>query len=1129
MKLRVLAFVALCLAHPSLAKLPPSPSLGSTPQGLTVADWTQIRAEYERHRHGMFPDRNGFVARSFEQQWLARFDGRGFTVKPDEGVWSWGLELVGVTGKAQMKAEINRLTYHWSANLDEWFLQDKRGLEHGFTLRAPQEIRLAVRGGLRPQTAGTGVEFVDGSGTAHIRYTGLAAWDADGQSLPAQMKVEGEVVRLVVDDRGAHYPITVDPIAQQAYLKASNSAASDYFGLSVAVSGDTVVVGAYWEDSNATGVNGNQADNSALESGAAYVFVRNGVNWTQQAYLKASNTGAGDQFGVSVAMSADTIVVGADAEDSNATGVNGNQANNSESGSGAAYVFVRSGTTWTQQAYVKASNTAALDFFGHSVAISGDTMVVGAFAEDSNAVGVNGNQADDTAQASGAAYVFVRTSGNWIPQAYLKASNTGLADRFGYSVSVSGETVVVGAYFEDSATTGVNGNQANESALDSGAAYVFVRSGVTWTQQAYLKASNAESSDFFGFSVGVSGDTVVVGAYLEDSLAVGVNGTQTDTVLRNSGAAYVFARSGSTWSQQAYLKPSNTEGEEFFGWSVAISGNTVAVGAVGERGISPGVNGNQFATGAPSSGAVYVFGRSGVVWTQLAYVKASNPGSGDQFGLSVAAAGDTVIAGATGEASGASGVNGGQADNSRAFSGAAYVFGGFPAEYAVTITSSPTGQFFSSTGSGCAPGSGYTTPQILFWTAGSPCSVTFVTPQSPAFVRWEDNSINATRSITAPAVNSTYTAIFAYQLTLAASPTAGGTVVPGGVYTPGVPMSVLATALPGYAFSNWSGACTGSGACNVLLDAPKSVIGNFIPISSFLTVLQTGPLAVVGPTQTLLFRFTHTSGFGQLGVVNALINRSLDGAAACYIAYSQPDQVLYLVNDLGPANGLSAALVLGSSASVSNSQCTISGTGSSAVGSGNTLTLTLNVTYKTPFLGNKVIYTAARDQPGNSTGWSTVGATIVGETSLTFPRSGTMTPSVGTTSTAILSFTYSDATSAANLQTAWALMNNAIDARQACYVAYYAPGNILFLFPDNGDGNAATNIVLTGTNTIENSQCRISAQGSSVTTNGGQLTLNLNYTFKAPFAGFRAIWTATQNLAGTQTSVWKPVGGCLVP
>ena len=131
------------------------------------------------------------------------------------------------------------------------------------------------------------------------------------------------------------------------------------------------MIGAYTEDSAATGVNGNQADNSAFASGAAYVFVRSGSTWSQQAYLKASNTGPNDLFGASVAISGNTVVVGAFGEDSAATGVNGDQTSNSATDSGAAYVFVRSGSTWTQQAYLKASNTGASDFFGISTAISG--------------------------------------------------------------------------------------------------------------------------------------------------------------------------------------------------------------------------------------------------------------------------------------------------------------------------------------------------------------------------------------------------------------------------------------------------------------------------------------------------------------------------------------------------------------------------------------------------------------------------------------------------------------------------------------------------------------------------------------------------------------------------------------
>ncbi len=397
-------------------------------------------------------------------------------------------------------------------------------------------------------------------------------------------------------------------IAQQAYLKASNTGAGDAFGWSVAVSGDTVVVGAVVEDSNATGVNGNQANNSAGDSGAAYVFVRSGTNWAQQAYLKASNTDADDQFGFSVAVSGDTLVVGAWTEASNASGVNGDQNDNSAYGAGAAYVFVRNGTNWSQQAYLKASNTEAGDNFGISVSVAGDTVVVGAWAEDSNATGVNGDQGDNSAQNSGAAYVFVRIGTNWSEQAYLKASNTDPTDGFGRSVAVSGDTVVVGAPYEDSNSIGVNGSGSDPSTFyDSGAAYVFVRNGTNWSQQAYLKASNTGAGDYFGGSVAASGDTVAVGATFEASNGTGVNGDQNNDNAPESGAVYVFVRSGTNWSQHVYLKASNTQTGDDFG-RVAVSGDTVVVGAFGEDSNATGVNGsgsdpaNNF-----NSGAAYVF------------------------------------------------------------------------------------------------------------------------------------------------------------------------------------------------------------------------------------------------------------------------------------------------------------------------------------------------------------------------------------------------------------------------------------------------------------------------------------------------------------------------------------------
>jgi hypothetical protein len=349
---------------------------------------------------------------------------------------------------------------------------------------------------------------------------------------------------------------------QQAYLKASNPDINDYFGWAVAVSGDTVLVGAQGESSSATGVNGNQSDNNAYRAGAAYVFVRDGTNWSQQAYLKASNTGggifgrtSGDSFGRSVALSGDTAVVGAVTESSGATGVNGDQSDNSAYQSGAAYVFVRSETGWSQQAYLKASNTDAGDYFGWSVSISGDTVLVGAPHEASGATGVNGDQSDNSAFQAGAAYIFARDGTTWTQQAYLKASNTGGGipqvlggDAFGESVSLSGDTAVVGATWESSNATGINGDGSDNSAANSGAAYVFAWNGTAWSQTAYLKASNSDGpgpgefyGDNFGVGVGVSGDTLIIGARNESSAATGVNGDQSDNSARYSGAAYVFA------------------------------------------------------------------------------------------------------------------------------------------------------------------------------------------------------------------------------------------------------------------------------------------------------------------------------------------------------------------------------------------------------------------------------------------------------------------------------------------------------------------------------------------------------------------------------------------------------------
>jgi acyl-[acyl carrier protein]--UDP-N-acetylglucosamine O-acyltransferase len=341
----------------------------------------------------------------------------------------------------------------------------------------------------------------------------------------------------------------VDPCAQAFgvtcaefewdYLKASNTDVSDSFGVSVALSGDTLAVGARYEDSAATGVNGDQSSSAAFASGAVYVFTRSGGAWSQQAYLKASNTGNSDFFGGSVALSDNTLAVGAYGENSNATGVNGDQSSNAASDSGAVYVFTRSGGAWSQQAYLKASNTGAHDHFGASVALSDNTLAVGADWESSDAAGVNGDQSSNGASMSGAVYLFTRSGGAWSQQAYLKASNTDEHDYFGGSVALSGDTLAVGAFGEDSDATGVNGDQSPDTEHFTGAVYVFTRSGGAWSQQAYLKASNTDVTDYFGESVALSGNTLAVGAQYEQSAATGVNGDQSSNVADHAGAVYV--------------------------------------------------------------------------------------------------------------------------------------------------------------------------------------------------------------------------------------------------------------------------------------------------------------------------------------------------------------------------------------------------------------------------------------------------------------------------------------------------------------------------------------------------------------------------------------------------------------
>jgi len=431
----------------------------------------------------------------------------------------------------------------------------------------------------------------------------------------------------------------------QAYVKASNPGINDHFGSSVVLSrdGNTMAVAAHWEASGATGINGNQNDDSIPQAGAVYIFTRTGTNWTQQAYIKASNTGNaaqgdGDQFGVSLALSGDgnTVAVGAITEDSGARQINGNQNDDSAASAGAVYVFSRTGTTWTQQAYVKSANQDAGDLLGFSVALSfdGNTLAAAAFNESGSGRGIN--QPDDNkSQGSGALYVFTRQNGAWGQEAYIKASRGETSDGFGFATSISadGNTIAVGSGDEACLTPGIDPPGCADDAPPGrganiwvGAAYVFVKNGTTWSEQSFIKAPNARPYNSFGVRLALSGDgnALAVTSYLEDNAGHGVRPPQIQQFLvqesfnawrehkneaEESGAAYLFTRSGNKWTAGAYIKADNTDAGDEFGSAVAISGDghTLVVGAHQEDSAARGVNGNQADNSASDSGAAYVF------------------------------------------------------------------------------------------------------------------------------------------------------------------------------------------------------------------------------------------------------------------------------------------------------------------------------------------------------------------------------------------------------------------------------------------------------------------------------------------------------------------------------------------
>ena len=419
-------------------------------------------------------------------------------------------------------------------------------------------------------------------------------------------------------------------------------------------------------------------------------------------FFKASNTegraqrapDGGDLFGWATALSGDgrTLAVTAYDEDSNAVFLNGDQNDNSESDSGAVYVFRSGPSGWYQEAYVKAPNTDNFDRFGSALALSddGDTLLITATGEGSNATGIDGDQSNNTLSNSGAAYVYQRSGNVWSLQGYLKASNTDAQDNFGAAAALAGDgnLLAIGAPGESSNATGIDGDQANNDASVAGAVYVFSRSGTSWLQQAYLKASNGEAEDRFGTALAMSSDgsMLAVSATGEDSSATGVGGDQSDNsapgtggVIVGTGAVYTFTNSSGQWAQDEYFKASNTDADDRFGGALALStdGSMLAVGARREDSPGTGVNSpTETSNSAEDAGAVYVYDRTNGLWQQSAYIKASNTVRTEFFGtaLDLSSDGQYLVVGAEGEDSMSTGINGNETQFVNVEVGAAYLF-----------------------------------------------------------------------------------------------------------------------------------------------------------------------------------------------------------------------------------------------------------------------------------------------------------------------------------------------------------------------------------------------------------------------------------------------------------------------
>ncbi len=478
-------------------------------------------------------------------------------------------------------------------------------------------------------------------------------------------------------------------LSDQSYFKASNTTHSDYFGMSVAISGDglTMAIGAPNEGGSATTINGDQT-NTGNARGAVYIFHFDGAQWQQQAYIKPSSLYY--SFGLSVALdfNGNTLAAGRDNE---------------------VFIFRRNGVTWAEQQQIVYPQAPFWGKFGAQVDLSndGNTVAISAYANTSLDSGVGATQNHSTSSVFyyGGVYIYSFDGTNWIEEEFFKA-NVVDADFFGVKIALSGDATVlaVGSPYEDSDAIGINGDENNDLASDSGAVYVYKKTGNVWQFDSYLKSSNSEAGDNFGRSLALSADghTIAVGAPFEDGGFPGVNASNgLDNYKSGTGALYVFSDTSGDWIQESYIKSSVLDNSDYLGFnsiSINDNGTLIAIGASNEDSLAKGILSEPSTDNVlTNSGAVLLFQKAQGNWIQSKMLKATNPRSNYQLSraeypcavvingsfttalhyssnISMTANGDTIIVGSLLENSNAVGIQGDQDDISAVRAGAVYLY-----------------------------------------------------------------------------------------------------------------------------------------------------------------------------------------------------------------------------------------------------------------------------------------------------------------------------------------------------------------------------------------------------------------------------------------------------------------------